>query len=154
MSSDGGAERIVEEITIAAPAERVFAALTDPAQRVSWWGRAGRFQTTEMESDLRPGGRWAMRGTGLGGKPFLVRGEYRDVEPPRLLVFTWLPDWQGDATESLVRIDLVERDGVTTVRLTHSGLSTQSARDSHGGWGQVLGGLRVHVERARGQGPG
>jgi hypothetical protein len=36
--------------TINAPAERVFEALTNPDQRVKWWGAAGRFQTTHMES--------------------------------------------------------------------------------------------------------
>ena len=82
-----------------------------------------------MESDLRPGGEWSMPGIGMG-KPFKVSGEYRQIERPRLLVFTWLPDWQGDATESIVRFDLEENDGVTTVRLTHSGLTTESSQTS------------------------
>jgi hypothetical protein len=46
---------IVQEIIVNAPAKRVFEALTDPDQRVKWWGAEGRFQTTQMESDLRPG---------------------------------------------------------------------------------------------------
>ena len=137
---------IVQEITIQAPAERVFEALTDPAQRVKWWGAEGRFQTTHMESDLRPGGAWLMRGVGMGGRPFTVRGVYRTIERPRLLVFTWLPDWQENATETLVRLDLEERGGVTTVRMTHSGLASQTARDSHRGWPQILGWLQAYVE--------
>jgi uncharacterized protein YndB with AHSA1/START domain len=52
-----------------------------------------------MESDLRPGGKWVMGGTGMGGRPFSFVGEYRKVEPPHLLFFTRLPDWQGDATD-------------------------------------------------------
>lgn len=139
---------IVQEITIQAPAERVFEALTDPAQRVKWWGAEGRFQTTHMESDLRPGGAWLMRGVGMGGRPFTVRGVYRTIERPRLLVFTWLPDWQENATETLVRLDLEERGGVTTVRMTHSGLASQTARDSHRGWPQILGWLQAYVERS------
>src|SRR5262249_26078151 len=51
---------IVKQITIKASAERIFEALTNPDQRVKWWGAEGRFQTTSMESDLRPGGRWVM----------------------------------------------------------------------------------------------
>jgi uncharacterized protein YndB with AHSA1/START domain len=39
-----------------------------------------------------------MRGIGVGGKPFTVSGVYREIERPRLLVFTWLPDWQQTAT--------------------------------------------------------
>ena len=63
-----------------------------------------------------------------------------------LLVFTWLPDWQGDATESLVRFDLEEANGVTTVRLTHSGLVSETSRESHKGWPQILAWLRAYVE--------
>jgi len=139
-------DTIVQEIAIKGSADRIFAALTDPAQRVKWWGAEGRFQAKQMESDLRPGGRWVMRGIGMGGKPFQVGGEYRQIEPPRLLVFTWLPDWQGDTTESLVRFDLNEKDGVTTVRLTHSGLVTERSRTSHRGWPEILASLRGYIE--------
>ena len=44
---------IVKEITIKGSAERIFEALTNPDQRMKWWGAEGRFQTTQMESDLR-----------------------------------------------------------------------------------------------------
>jgi uncharacterized protein YndB with AHSA1/START domain len=138
-------DTIVEEITIKAPAERIFEALINPGERVKWWGSEGRFQTTNVESDLRPGGKWMMSGTGVGGRPFRVTGEYRRVERPRLLEFTWLPNWQPDATESVVRFELEEKGGITTVRLTHSGL-TATARESHKGWPQVLGWLQTWVE--------
>jgi len=70
---------------------------------------------------------------------FNVGGAYREIERPRLLVFTWLPDWDAQAQESVVRFDLTEHNGVTTVRLTHSGLTSESARAHHQGWPQVLG---------------
>jgi uncharacterized protein YndB with AHSA1/START domain len=139
-------DAIVKEITIKAPAERVFQALTDPRQRVKWWGAEGRFQATHMESDLRPGGAWLMRGTGMGGKPFIVHGEYRAIDRPRLLEFTWLADWDENALESVVRLDLEERDGATTVRLTHSGLTSERARENYKGWPWLLAQLRAHVE--------
>jgi uncharacterized protein YndB with AHSA1/START domain len=100
-----------------------------------------------MESDLRPGGKWSMRGNGIGGRPFTVTGEYRQIEPPRLLVFTWLPSWQEDAIETLVRFDLTENNGATTVRLTHSGLTTETSRLSHKGWPQILSWLQTYSER-------
>src|SRR5215472_11222924 len=95
MNLTDARDTIIKEITIKGSAERIFEALTNPDQRMKWWGAEGRFQTTHMESDLRPGGRWVMRGTGIGGKPFSVLGTYRTVERPHLLVFTWLPDWHG-----------------------------------------------------------
>ena len=139
-------DTIVEEIVIKAPAERIFEALTNPAQRTKWWGAEGRFQTTHMESDLRPGGKWMMRGNGIGGRPFTIRGEYRQIEPPRLLIFTWLPDWQEDAFETFVRFDLIENNGITAVRVTHSGLATESSRLSHKGWPQILTWLQAYCE--------
>ena len=149
MNPTRSTDIIVQEIAIKGKAERIFEALTDPGQRIQWWGGEGRFQATHMESDLKPGGKWMMRGDGLAGRPFQVRGEYRQIEPPRLLVFTWLPDWQEDAIESIVRFDLEEKNGVTVVRLTHSGLTSESSRSSHKGWPQILAWLQAYVE-ARG----
>ncbi len=139
-------DTIVQEVIIKAPAKRIFEALTNPDERIKWWGAEGRFQATHMKSDLRPGGKWTMRGNGVGGRPFTITGEYRHIEPPRLLIFTWLPDWQEDAFETVVRFELSENRGLTTVRLTHSGLSTESARLSHKGWPQVLDWLRRYSE--------
>src|SRR5260370_25398518 len=147
MSPTNARHTIVQEITTKGPAQRIFEALTNPDERMKWRGSEGRFQITHMESDLRPGGKWMMRGIGMGGKPFKVAGEYRKIERPRLLIFTWLPDWYEDATETLVRWDLEEKDGVTTVRLTHSGLTTEISRTSHPGWPTILGWLQAYVEQ-------
>lgn len=148
MNSAGTtADAIVQEITINAPASRVFDAFTDPAERVRWWNADdGRFRTTHLDSDLRAGGKWTMRGTRQDGSPFTVKGEYRVVDRPALLEFTWLPDWQGDTTESLVRVEFTETNGGTHVRLTHSGLTTERSRTSHRGWPQILAWLKRHVE--------
>lgn len=148
MSTIRTEETIVEEITINAPAGRIFEALTDPKQCIKWWGREGQYGWTAVESDLRTGGRLVMRGYGYGGKTVTVTGVYREIERPRLLVHTWLPDWQGDATESVVRWDLEERGDVTTVRITHSGLSTETSRLSHRGWPAILSWLQEYTERS------
>ena len=147
MSATSSQDSIVEEITIRSSAARIFDALIDPAERLKWWGTEGRFQTTHMESDPRPGGTWSMRGIGIGGKPFTVRGKYLEIDRPRILAFTWLPDWQPDATETQVRFELEERDGVTRVRLIHSGLTPRD-RESHKGWPQILGWLQTYATEA------
>jgi uncharacterized protein YndB with AHSA1/START domain len=138
---------VVQEIAIHAPAERIFEALTSPAKRVKWWNAEGRFAMTHAESDLCVGGNWLMKGQGYG-RDVSVKGTYRRIERPRLLEFTWLPDWQGDNVESLVRFELEEKDGVTTVRLTHSGLVSENARNSHRGWPQILSLLQTYAEAA------
>lgn len=138
---------IVEEITIIATADRVFTALTSPEERVRWWGAEGRFKTTHVESDLRPGGKWLMRGIGVGGRPFVIEGVYQEVRRPNVLSFTWLPSWQENVCETIVRFDFEERDGTTTVRLTHSGLDTESTRAQHRGWPDILAWLKRFVEQ-------
>ncbi|MGE3640695.1 MAG: SRPBCC domain-containing protein [Pirellulales bacterium] len=134
-------DTIVQEIVIAAPAERVFAAIIDPQQRVQWWGVAGKFQTTSMESDLRPSGNWSMSGIG-GGKPFTIHGEYRVVERPRLIEFTWT---KNEEPITIVRFELTEVDGSTTVRLTHSGLTDQ-LREQYQGWPWLMALLKGFAE--------
>ena len=148
MNHPAANDTIVEEITIRAPADRVFTALTSPEERVKWWGAEGRFQATHVDSDLRPGGKWLMRGIGVGGRPFTIQGVYRKIDRPRQLAFTWLPSWQDDPIETLVSFDLDEKDGTTTVRLTHSGLTTESSRAQHKGWPEILTWLKGYAERS------
>lgn len=139
---------IVEEITIEAPAGRIFQALTDPAEIVKWWNVEGKFQTTDLESDLRVGGKWMIRVEGSCGSATssLVRGEYRAIEYPRLLSYTWRRFGEGeDDRETLVTWELDEKDGATTVRVSHSGLVTDSLRQRNGGWPLILGLLRNHL---------
>ena len=88
-----------------------------------------------------------MRFESWSGKPASVRGQYRTIEPPHVLEFTGLPDWYDSPSESLVRFDLFERDGVTTVRVTHSGLATQTDRASHQGWPHILDTLRHYAQK-------
>jgi uncharacterized protein YndB with AHSA1/START domain len=139
-------DTIIKEIIIRASAERIFEALTDPRQRVKWWGAKGKFQATHMESDLRPGGAWLMRGMGMGGKPFTLRGEYCSIERPRLLEMTWLGDWQENEQLTKVRFDLDEKYGATTVRLTHSGFISEQSRERYQGWPCLLALLQGYVE--------
>jgi uncharacterized protein YndB with AHSA1/START domain len=147
-------DAIVQEITIKAPAARVFEALVDPVQRMKWWGQKDRFETTNAESDLRPGGRWLMSGMGMG-RPFKVEGVYRIIERPRVLAFTWLPSWDEEATETLVRFDLHEQSGVNDGSLDPIRASPRKAR-AHGikAGRRSWVGLRPYTSKAdRGGGP-
>ena len=64
---------IVQEIEIKGSVERISQSLTNPGERMKWWGAEGRFQVAHIESDLRPGGKRMMSGTGMG-RPFRVEG--------------------------------------------------------------------------------
>jgi uncharacterized protein YndB with AHSA1/START domain len=63
-----------------APRDHVFSVWTDPQLIPEWWGE----QTVVEEMDVRPGGQWRFN-TGYG----VVEGEFREVDPPALLVQTF-----------------------------------------------------------------
>jgi uncharacterized protein YndB with AHSA1/START domain len=140
---------IVQEVTIKAAAERIFAALTKPDELLEWWVTEGKFRATHVESDLRPGGRWSMRlvsdRTG-DASCTSVHGEFRVIDPPRLLIFTWIRD-EEHHPETLVRWDLEETDGGTTIRVTHSGLTSERLRTRNSGWPLILELLKTHLEK-------
>jgi uncharacterized protein YndB with AHSA1/START domain len=142
-------DTIVQEVTINAPAERIFAALTNPDELLKWWAAEGKFRLVHAECDLRPGGKWVMRvagGCGPDQSSSTVSGVYREVESPRLLVFTWNREGE-DYPETLVRWDLEEKDGWTTVRVTHSGLVTESLRTRNAGWTMIVNLLGAYFEK-------
>jgi uncharacterized protein YndB with AHSA1/START domain len=59
---------VVTEITIKAPAARIFRALSDPSERPRWWGEEGVYRCTHMESDLRVGGKYKVSGMARMGR--------------------------------------------------------------------------------------
>jgi len=89
-------DAVLAEVFIAAPPERVFQAITDPKQMPLWWGQQGLYRVTEWKADVRPGGNWRSDGEGADGRKFSVGGEYLEVDPPRLLVHTWIASYSPE----------------------------------------------------------
>lgn len=138
---DLGARTVRADLLLAAPPERVYRALTDPARLARWWGSSEHYRTFDWKLDLRPGGQWSCQVDNPARPGQSVRGEYRVVEPPRLLEYTWSPSWEGFAT-SLIRIELVAEGAGTRLRLHHGGFATEEACRGHAaGWELVLGWL-------------
>jgi uncharacterized protein YndB with AHSA1/START domain len=145
VTPDGDA--VIGEVLVAAPPERVFRALTDPQQLTEWWGQKGMFTFSHWTIDLRVGGQW--RGDAeMRGSKFWIRGEYLEIEAPRLLVYTWLSNSPGE-TPSLVRFDLEDETAGTRVRLRHSGLAANpTARMNYQSmWPALLAWMLGFVER-------
>ena len=136
------------ERTFQAPAEAVFDAWTSEEVLRRWWHTEPDWETSEAEVDLRVGGvvRVVMRDPNKdiehGGG-----GYFTDVERPTRLAFTWL--WDGDTRRTLIELDFEERDGITTVRFTHSGLWDEEAVRSHeDGWRRLFDNLGRTLEAA------
>jgi uncharacterized protein YndB with AHSA1/START domain len=132
------------ETQIAAPPATVFAFLTDPQKIVNWMGG-------ESETEVHPGGIYLLKGVGRGRT---ARGAFREVVPVHRLAYSF--GWDGDDEvppgSSLIEIDLIDRDGGTLMRMTHSGLPNETSCANHAtGWAHYMGRLSV---AASGRDPG
>jgi uncharacterized protein YndB with AHSA1/START domain len=131
------------ETHIAAPRASVFAFLTDPEKIVQWMG-------TEATTQVQPDGLYLVKGVGSQA----ARGAFREVVPVHRLAYSF--GWEGSEKvppgSSLIEIDLIERDGGTLLRMTHSGLpdAVQCARHAEG-WAHYFARL---AEAAAGRDPG
>jgi uncharacterized protein YndB with AHSA1/START domain len=120
-----------------APAEKVYAAWTDPEKIVKWFGPdAG--PVTRAETDLRVGGRYTIAFQTENGEKHQVGGVYREVVPDEKLVFTWA--WHTmPERESLVTVT-IKPDGTGSIlTLRHEMFFDEAARDGHErGWSGTL----------------
>jgi glutathione S-transferase len=130
------------ERSIRAPREKVFDAFVTPALMKRWMCPRG-MTVPEASADPRPGGRFSVTMLARDGDRHTAAGEYREVQRPERLVYTW--QWQGEGlpnVETLISVTFEERDGVTDVRMTHSGFPDAPLRDSHNqGWNSSLNNL-------------
>ena len=125
---------ILATVSIAAPPERVFRALTEPGEIVRWWGSDELYRTTNHVADLRPGGAWRSEGKGADGTPFAVEGEFILVEPPHRLSMTWKPGWDGGNVTTVTFLLEPTEEG-TRLTLRHEGFGDRAAvlpRPCHG----------------------
>ena len=77
--------------TINAPSDRVFEVWTDPAQLHKWWGVGENFTAPIAEVDLRTGDSYRLGMCAPGqDAPYVVGGVYREVSPPKKMVYYWL----------------------------------------------------------------
>jgi uncharacterized protein YndB with AHSA1/START domain len=129
------------------PPAKVYAAWTEPALMVRWWGPDGG-PVLSAEADPRVGGRFRVAFQTLNGENHVCSGEYREVVPDRKLIFTWqwitMPERQ-----SLVEITLRPIAGGTELTITHSQFFDEAARDGHAwGWNGAFDKLETMFEVA------
>lgn len=133
--------------TIDAPLDRVWSALTEPAELVSWfWPPAFG---TQVELDARPGGTVRIIAPGR----LAVRGRCLVADPPHRFAFTW--QWDGEELATTVRLDLSSvDDGGTRLTVQHQGFPDDATRDDHvTGWSDCLARLAVALARPEEPGP-
>lgn len=150
-------DSVVAEIEISAPPERVFRALTDPKELPIWWGSEPSAELKVYKMDARVGGKWRYECSDRVGHPvngvtdFKAHGEILQLDPPRLLVLTWIANWHDHPEQpTVVRWELDPTKKGTRVRVTHSGLAGQPIvrKDYGSGWKGVLDLLKKFVSES------
>ena len=158
-------DAVTAEIEVPASPQRVFQALTDPKQLAHWWGSEPTVDQLRFEMDARKGGKYiyecaAKPGIDMGAVAdvlkrnhathFICRGEVLEIDPPRLLVWSWIANWHEHPEHpTIVRWELTPSATGTRVRVTHSGLANEpiSRKDYGQGWDGVLHLLQTYLQR-------
>jgi uncharacterized protein YndB with AHSA1/START domain len=140
-------DQIEREIHIAAPAARVWRALTEARHLGTWFGDAG------ATIELRPGGAITLTWKKVG----TTRARVVRVEPPRHFSFRWVRgrDEEPDPDNStLVEFTLADAGGGTLLRVTESGIRTLQMSEAEltdyaslngKGWTSELAELQAYV---------
>jgi glutathione S-transferase len=126
---------------IRAPREKVFDAFATEAGVSAWMSPRG-MKVRSARVDARVGGAWRVDMLARDGSSHVIGGHFKQVERPSRLVYTW--QWEGEQgpmpnLTTLIELDLVDKDGGTDLRLTHSGFPAQAASQGHAqGWSSCL----------------
>ncbi len=127
------------EKTVAAPPERVFAACVESEKLAEWWGPAG-FTSPSVRLDAREGGRYRITMQPPEGEAFHLRGEFREIEAPRRLVYTFV--WEEpdpDDQETLVTLTFEPSGDDTRLVLDQGPFKTDARHELHRvGWSETL----------------
>ncbi len=138
MSTHTQASLQVSRLINADPAT-VFRAWTEP-HHLKQWSCPESGTIDDVQVDLVVGGRYCIRMRGADGTVHTAVGRYREITPPRRLVYTW--DWEEEDSrvgETLVTVEFTDLGGTTEVVLTHELFPTAAAKSSHEqGWTSCL----------------
>jgi uncharacterized protein YndB with AHSA1/START domain len=132
-TSDGLLLRMTR--VLPAPRAQVYGAMSDPQELAKWWGPRG-FTVPSVDFDPIVGGSYRIAMQPPEGDLFHLSGEFREVEPPARLAYTfrWEPP-DPDDRETVATLSLEERRDETEVRLIQGEFSNEERRDLHeAGW--------------------
>ncbi len=111
---------IVQTVSFDAPAKDVYNAFMDEDKHAKFTGYPASIEN-------KVGGSFNVSGDYATGKNI-------ELKPGRKVVQTWrASDWP-DRVESTLTLDLSEKNGVTTLKLTQKGIPKEHAKDISDGW--------------------
>ena len=129
------------------PAEirRVFAAWTN-ADALARWFVCSPEWTATTTNDFRVGGKYRIEMHSGQRMVGVASGEYREIDAPRRLVFTWTSEGRIGVRDSLVTIELKTVGNKTELSLTHDiAPQTPEGRSHAEGWEGCLTSLERYL---------
>jgi uncharacterized protein YndB with AHSA1/START domain len=124
----------MKRVLQAAPAA-VFLAFSDSSTLAKWFGPKG-FTIPSLEFQPRVGNRYRIEMQPPEGGPFGLTGEFREVDPPARLSYTFVwEDPDPDDVETLVVLSFRDLGGSTEVFFSQGPFKTEPRRALHrDGW--------------------
>ena len=132
------------------PRAAVYRALSDPRELARWWGPRG-FTAPSVELDPRVGASYRIAMQPPDGDLFYLSGEFREVDPPARLAYTfrWDPP-DPDDRQTVVTLSLQDRGERTEVLLTQGEFATEERLALHEeGWTDSFGRLEQVLGEAK-----
>lgn len=137
--------------TVPAARTAVYNALSDPRELPKWWGPRG-FSVPSVQFDPRVGGSYWIAMQPPGKDLFYLLGEFREVDPPACLAYTfrWDPP-DSDDRQTVARLSLQDRGDRTDVLLTQGTFATEDRLRLHAqGWNDCFERLEEVLRQAPG----
>lgn len=130
-TANSTAERLEIVDVVAASPESIWAAFTDAEGLTSWWPE-------EATTEAIVGGKIIAVWPSMG---WTMRGRYTELEPDRVVAFTWSWDHEPDTPERTVRVTLEPLAAGTSLTLSHGDYSLTDRDERAGhleGWKHFL----------------
>jgi uncharacterized protein YndB with AHSA1/START domain len=124
------------ERVVPAPPAGVFHAFADPVELAKWWGPEG-FTVASLNFQPRVGESYRIEMQPPEGDPFHLTGEFREVEPPNRLAYTFVWEPAGpDDVETLAELSFRDLGGDSTgIALSQGPFKTEERHTLHrDGW--------------------
>jgi uncharacterized protein YndB with AHSA1/START domain/DNA-binding transcriptional ArsR family regulator len=116
--------------------DTLFRAFSDPEIMRRWFFAGEEGWSADVTNDFRVGGHYRIDMHEPVGSTYSHQGEYREIDPPHKMVFTWNSDFV-EGTQ--VTVEFREAVNGTEVILTHEFLPDEEKREGHRwGWNGCL----------------
>jgi uncharacterized protein YndB with AHSA1/START domain len=145
MAGANGLALELRRVLPAAPPE-VFRLFSDADELAKWWGPAG-FSVPSLDFNPAVGSSYRIEMQPPEGDAFYLTGEFREVDPPTRLSFTFV--WEPadpDDVETLVELSFRADGDSTEVDFRQGPFKTEERRELHrNGWGDSFEKLEAIV---------